>query len=42
MDIYEPPSAKALVLFDGTDLRAWHKKGGEPATWVVHFGGINQ
>ena len=38
MDIYEKPSENAIVLFDGTDLSAWHKKGDEPATWVVHDG----
>jgi len=38
MNIYEPPSKNAVVLFDGTDLRAWHKKGGEPATWAVKDG----
>jgi len=38
MDIYEPPSENAIVLFDGTDLSAWHKKGGEAATWVVEDG----
>lgn len=38
MDIYEPPSRNAVVLFDGTDLSAWHKRGDEPATWVVHDG----
>lgn len=38
MDIYEPPSENAVVLFDGTDLSAWHKKGDEPATWDVADG----
>jgi hypothetical protein len=38
MDIYEPPSPNAVVLFDGTDLSAWHKQGDEPATWVVSEG----
>lgn len=38
MDIYEPPSRNAVVLFDGTDLSAWHKRGDGPATWVVHDG----
>ncbi|NLO06133.1 MAG: DUF1080 domain-containing protein [candidate division WS1 bacterium] len=38
VDIYEPPSKNAIVLFDGTDLSAWHKKGDEPATWVIEDG----
>ncbi len=38
MDIYEQPSENAVVLFDGTDLSAWHRKGGEPATWDVEDG----
>lgn len=38
MDIYQPPSRNAVVLFDGTNLSAWHRKGHEPATWGVHDG----
>lgn len=38
MDIFEPPSKNAIVLFDGTDLNAWQMQGGGPATWDLEDG----
>ena len=38
MDIHEASSQNAVVLFDGTDVSAWHKRGNEPATWDVADG----
>lgn len=32
------PPSDAIVLFDGTDLSRWSKRGGEPAGWVVEEG----
>jgi hypothetical protein len=38
MDIFEAAPDDAVVLFNGMDLTGWHKKGDEPATWVVEDG----
>lgn len=37
MEMQAPPE-NAVTLFDGTDLGAWHKADGSPATWEVADG----
>ncbi|MGK0219397.1 MAG: hypothetical protein ACI9HE_002899 [Planctomycetota bacterium] len=32
------PPSDAIVLFDGTDLAGWSKRGGEPAGWALEDG----
>jgi hypothetical protein len=33
-----PPPSDAVMLFDGTDLSAWHGPGGRPAPWKIENG----
>ncbi len=30
---------KKIVLFDGTDLKKWHKRDGSPAEWIINDDG---